>query len=840
MNLRYLLITAVIAASLSPVASRAQDSTPASVLTTAPVPHYVRYSSSITDAEAGKSIQLRFALYENQTGGRPVWSEVQTVTPAEAGKYSVLLGAATENGLPQSVFSSAQARWLGISVGEAQEQARTILLATPYSLKASDAETLAGHPVTDFVLAGSMGNTGSAGINSTAGSSTAAATTASPSAASGKAKPNSSTEISQINLNPGLTITNAGTGPTVIMGVDTTKVPMLSSPNTFTHTITISNGNLALPPSSSVNSGALTIGGSTIINTFSTYGGLNNLFFGSGSGNYTNWAKYDVGLGNGTLHALTSGVSNAVVGNQSLSLNTIGSYNTALGGYAGYYNVTGNNNTFLGNTAGPPVGFPGLVNATAIGANAIIEQSNSLVLGGTGNYAVNVGIGTTAPGYTLDVHGTENLTSNLGVGGDTTLVNLATSGTNVFGGASTFNGNTTFNGSDIYNGMQLIQDDYSGEGGLLSLFNISGTSPSIYAISENGDGIDVSGDAYGISVYGTIGLGAQGVTYGVFAEGSSYGGYFGGTGEGATAVFAEGNGTGVYALGGGIGLFGVTSSSGGSAVFAGQVGPSNTYEDDPLAGALNADTDVAWTGSTSWGAIVATADDNSAAFLSNNSDETNSFRATLSVANNTSSTDAIIATFIDGSDNDCTVWAGGYIDCSSDDVTHVRRADGHTIQVFSGGSTEHWIEDYGSGQLSGGVATIQLDPGFLGVSNTAVEYHVFLTPKGDSKGLYITNEGPNGFEVHESSGGASSIAFDYRIVAKRKGFESARLTDITARIAKQHEKAQQKAATMAAYGKHPVKMLAPRPTPAHFPTKLAPPAVKPSTHNKSASLHAVR
>jgi len=42
-------------------------------------------------------------------------------------------------------------------------------------------------------------------------------------------------------------------------------------------------------------------------------------------------------------------------------------------------------------------------NATAIGARARVDQSNSLVLGGTGDNAVNVGIGTTKPSNILTV-----------------------------------------------------------------------------------------------------------------------------------------------------------------------------------------------------------------------------------------------------------------------------------------------------------------------------------------------------------------------------------------------------------------------------------------------------
>jgi predicted transcriptional regulator with HTH domain len=60
-----------------------------------------------------------------------------------------------------------------------------------------------------------------------------------------------------------------------------------------------------------------------------------------------------------------------------------------------------------------------------------------------------------------------------------------------------------------------------------------------------------------------------------------------------------------------------------------------------------------------------------------------------------------------------------------------------------------------------------------------VEYHVFLTPRGDCEGLYVGSQTAQGFEVHELRGGSSNIAFDYRIMAKRNGFENVRLADVT-------------------------------------------------------------
>ena len=62
--------------------------------------------------------------------------------------------------------------------------------------------------------------------------------------------------------------------------------------------------------------------------------------------------------------------------------------------------------------------------------------------------------------------------------------------------------------------------------------------------------------------------------------------------------------------------------------------------------------------------------------------------------------------------------------------------------------------------------------------STEYAYHVFLTPKGDCKGLYIATQAPTSFEVRELQDGKSTIAFDYRVVAKRKGYERARLAEI--------------------------------------------------------------
>src|SRR5580658_626612 len=127
------------------------------------VPHLVRFSGAAPEAPSAASVvEVKFSLYVQQSGGEALWSEMQQVPLDPAGKFSVFLGAATAAGVPQSVFSSTEARWVGISVNGAPEQPRALLAAAAYSLKASDAETVGGHPATDFVLAGANGKSNAA------------------------------------------------------------------------------------------------------------------------------------------------------------------------------------------------------------------------------------------------------------------------------------------------------------------------------------------------------------------------------------------------------------------------------------------------------------------------------------------------------------------------------------------------------------------------------------------------------------------------------------------------------------------------------------------------------
>lgn len=130
----------------------------------------------------------------------------------------------------------------------------------------------------------------------------------------------------------------------------------------------------------------------------------------------------------------------------------------------------------------------------------------------------------------------------------------------------------------------------------------------------------------------------------------------------------------------------------------------------------------------------------------------------------------------------------GTLDCEGTVTTVVPAASGaRKVSLYAVQSPENWFEDFGSGALNNGSATIALDSTFAQTINTGTEYHVFLTPNGDSKGLYVSQKTATSFEVREQGGGHSSIAFDYRVVAKRSGYENVRLTDVTEQYKKMEE-----------------------------------------------------
>jgi hypothetical protein len=75
----------------------------------------------------------------------------------------------------------------------------------------------------------------------------------------------------------------------------------------------------------------------------------------------------------------------------------------------------------------------------------------------------------------------------------------------------------------------------------------------------------------------------------------------------------------------------------------------------------------------------------------------------------------------------------------------------------------------------------------------------------------VTSKSADSFEVHELGGGVSSIAFDYRIMAHRKGYEAIRLADNTERFARLERKGPPVARPHVAPARNTTTAAPPRP-----------------------------
>jgi hypothetical protein len=215
----------------------------------------------------------------------------------------------------------------------------------------------------------------------------------------------------------GTGLIGGGNGGTVTLNLDTTKVPLLATNDNFGGAISAAT----LSSAGTVNAPTYSIDGA-IFDSGSAYYG--NAYLGFSGNSDVVGGGYNTAVGSSSLYADTygsdnsalgafslynnNGPENTAVGASAMSGNQTGGYNTALGADALYTNTIGQYNTGVGVDAGPDSASPSLQDSTALGADAIVSQSNSLVLGQTtagspGASYVNVGVGTATPESALDI-----------------------------------------------------------------------------------------------------------------------------------------------------------------------------------------------------------------------------------------------------------------------------------------------------------------------------------------------------------------------------------------------------------------------------------------------------
>jgi hypothetical protein len=123
----------------------------------ASVPHLIKIAGVFHPADGqpvGQVETVTLSIYAEPEGGVPLWQETQTIVLDPQGRYTVLLGATQDGGIPATLFGGGTAQWLGTVFersGEV-EGPRVRLASVPYALKAQDAETLGGRPAADYAL----------------------------------------------------------------------------------------------------------------------------------------------------------------------------------------------------------------------------------------------------------------------------------------------------------------------------------------------------------------------------------------------------------------------------------------------------------------------------------------------------------------------------------------------------------------------------------------------------------------------------------------------------------------------------------------------------------------
>jgi hypothetical protein len=247
--------------------------------------------------------------------------------------------------------------------------------------------------------------------------------------------------------------------------------------------------------------------------------------------------------------------------------------------------------------------------------------------------------------------------------------------------------------------------------------NSTGSSTwGVYGVGANADGVhDVTSTINGNSGTSGISTGTSGQGHGVYGRSSN--------GQGVYGTSSSNNGVEGHSTGsGGSGVAGIqrgTSSGSGDGVYSESADTTNLYE-----------------------ALEAKAD---------------------------SSNTYIFEGFNASTDGLCTIDYNATLSCTGGAVvknvrTRHTNANGEHVLAYAAESATATIEDVGTSRTVAGVANVQIDPAFASVIDRKW-YYVFLTPLGDTRGLYVSMKTASGFQVRENEGGRSRVEFDYRIVA---------------------------------------------------------------------------
>lgn len=817
------LITLISALALAGFAQEPSTSGPsASSANNSVVPQVVNYSGVLTDVN-GKPITnvagVTFTLYQDEQGGTPLWTEIQNVQPSKSGRYTVMLGSTTSTGLPQDVFVTGEARWLGVQVEGQTEQSRVLLVAVPYALKAGDAQTIGGLPASAFMLANGSSPTSTGGTKAGAPAKSANASKNSPPAnpaVTGKGTVDyipmwdtTSDIIDSIIFQKSSQIGINTTTPAALLDVNgkaDVRDTLTLFPKSTDNTLAVSGTTFAIGSTGKV----------TFITgqTFPGAGTITGITTASGSGLSGGGTS-----GTLTLKVPSAGITNAMLANSKITLNantaggittpgamTLGStYTIGLKTCASKQVLQYNGTTWTCAAAGTGTitgittasgsglaggGTSGTLNMSIPAAgvtNAMLKSSsvtlNASAAGGltvpgamTLGDVYTIGLKTCAASQVLE-YVSSVWTCTTPASGSVTSV---ATGTGLTGGPITTTGTLSINTAVV---PQLAAANTFSNNQTVS---VASTSAGLTVTNTGfGDGVDINDSTGNDGVYVSLASNAFvgfATNDGAYLLGSHTGSY-------AESDTDSGFNTAAYGFEFGgtqetLGVYGYSASTVGIGVYGQAVDASAT----------GGNTDGGHYPMGVWGdsgqqfgfGVFGSADDGWAFVGYNNSPSGFSTTWFENQETNDASSEVLFA-YGGSFGGYCATDVSGNLTCSGT-VSGIAPVQGGSKKVALNAiqSPENWFEDAGSGQLSSGEAVVNIESVFGETVNTGAEYHVFLTPNGDCKGLYVAQKSATSFVVKELGGGTSSIAFDYRIMAKRKGFEQFRLVDKTEALSLKH------------------------------------------------------
>jgi hypothetical protein len=423
--------------------------------------------------------------------------------------------------------------------------------------------------------------------------------------------------------------------------------------------------------------------------------------------------------------------------------------------------------------------------------NGLYGQSDLAAGNGVYGYAssvsgTNIGVrGQTLSSTGMGVYGQATATTglNYGVRG----VTASTAGRGVYGEASATSGTTygvygrnfSFDGAGVYG----LNDSSFGTG-------VSGEATATSGSTRGVQG--VSGSSQGTGVYG-YNWANNGTTYGVYGQTAS----IGGTGVygyatatccstyGVYGTSASSQGRGVYgyanaASGATSGVYGQSLSTSGYGVYG--TGRDGVYgETSSPSGYGVWGRNFAASGTGVHGSAYAFSGTNYGVYgLSNSTAGYGVYGASAYVGvYGTSAAVAGAGVYGYGSTpanpGNYGIFSNGNLGvCCGAKMAIVETADYGWREMYSMESPSNWFEDFGQAQLVDGKATITIEPIFAQTVNLNQPYHVFAMPRGDCA-LYVAETTATSVTVRALGGQTCNVAFDYRIIAKRLGFEDKRL-----------------------------------------------------------------